>query len=642
MTVKNPIPGSLTPELVDRLAALSGQPPGVAEVALSAMRYGSLTSLMAHGVIEDFDPEDYSGQVIVVTDRGRELIEACAALRGGSGQADEPVPMTQSFGPAIPVPDRLTPELVERLANLAGEPDSVAAIALSALPYDALGSLIGHGIIQEIDLSSDEGHVIVVTDLGREIIAECAAARASEKPSNGKPITNGNGDSSVVFQGLDMTMVLGAVARFEGPAPSFDAVLDHVAAKLQSLPRAWQKLSPPIGPAQFWIDDSTFSLEYHVRQVALPEPGDQAALEHVAETIYSRPLDPNRPLWEVWHVEGLGDGGFAMISKVHAALLEGVTGVDLLTTLYDLTPYDSPRPRGEHAGDRASLVATLGSAALSALVTPVRVMTHPLHTFDQIWSTVGGLGRMALASRHRAPGSPLNVRIGGGRRVAFEGAPFEDVRAVKNAFEVSVNDVVLAVVAGALRSWMESRDLPVDGVELRALTVVGRGADFAGPLEKRIGLGFAPLPVGIADPVERLQRIGGDRQGTAAPAPPGGEPAPSAGGASMNASMPAVLRFISSIALSYNVMITNLPGARLPLYVLGRRLATLHPVGFLASSHALNIGAVSHDGGLYFGLVGDDKVVDDLDVIARSMGAALDELVTLAKERAVSRHVQLA
>ena len=638
------VPSSLADHLIERLAALSGQPEGVAEVALSALRYGSLAALIAHRVIQPVDTEGDTADEIVLTSYGRELIDACAeqlsedgaAARRGAAADDS---HSETFGAPIPDDKRLTTELIERLGALARQPEGVAEVALSAMPYRALAALAAHGIIVEVGVeSADE---IVITNLGRDAIEVCAAEC--------RKATTSNGDSrgGIPFipdfaLTIDTSITLGAVSRFEGPAPRYDDVVTHVEAKLRGVGRSRQKvMSIPgfTGPFQLWVSDPAYDIRYHVRHIAAPQPGDTAALEELAATLFSQRLDRTRPLWEVWFVEGLEDDGFALISKVHPALLEGATGVDLLMTLFDLTSDRTLASEPTSFGPEPGMTAALRDAARTAAR-----LARPSAPVSLVRQTAKGLVRFLNA----APASELNVPTGRNRRVALVSLPLHEVKEVKDRFKdelgTSVNDVVLALVAGALRTWMiESRESDTTGVELRALSVKTRGARDDRPLEGRLDRLVACLPVYEPDPIERLRYV--TESTRAATEENGGanghaeHPPDWISGAqdAARATMLTLASQFSFLSRSFNLIVANVPGSTLPLYVLGRRLQGVHPMPFLPSNHALSISAVSHDGGLYFGLVGDRDALEDVRVIGDGLERALHETVAASRAGASVR-----
>jgi diacylglycerol O-acyltransferase / wax synthase len=408
------------------------------------------------------------------------------------------------------------------------------------------------------------------------------------------------------------------------------------------VPRYRQKLAVPPGGfgRQRWIDDPRFNLEYHVRHTALPRPGDDERLLRLAGRVFSQRLDRTKPLWEMWIVEGLSDGRWALVSKTHHALVDGVSGVDLTTMLFDLQPAADahehadvwvPQPEPSEAELAA---ASLTSAARRTLGLPLRaaaLAAQPASALAQARETLGGLAEVARASMTSAPDTPLNVAISPHRRIAIAPAKLADFKLVKDAFGGTVNDVVLAVVAGALRDWLHSRGLRTEGLEMKACVPVStRAPEHDGSLGNRITQLIAPLPIHLADPVERLHAVSAAMAGI--------KESKQALGAELIAGAqdfapPTILAQSSRMNFStrfYNLLVTNIPGPQFPLYLLGRELEEIFPVAFLAGDRALAVAIMSYNGQMSFGLIGDLDAMADMDVVADGIAHSLRELVRLA------------
>jgi len=441
-------------------------------------------------------------------------------------------------------------------------------------------------------------------------------------------------------------MHVGAVVIIEGPPPPFEELLDGFRSRLHLVPRYRQKLAhPPLDSGRpLWIDDPDFSLEYHVRQTALPRPGSEQQLMRLAARIMSQQLDRTKPLWETWLVEGLEGGRVAMISKTHHALVDGVSGVDLATVMFDLNPVPAdpaeeakgleawtpaPEPSGAEliAGGTAGLV----KGGLELVAGAASALTRPRTALAQAREAAEGLGEIVWAGLNPAPPTPLNVEIGPHRRFAGVRCELADFKAVKNAFGGTVNDVVLAVVSGALRDWLHARGVRTEGVELRALVPVSiRGENEHNQLGNRIAAMRGPLPVYVEDPIARLAvvREGMDNL----------KDSKQAVGAEVMASVqnwapPTILAQAARINFStrlFNLIVTNVPGPQFPLYVRGREMLDVFPVAFLPKGHALAVAIMSYNGGLNFGLLGDFDAMPDLDRFGEGLHASLEELVSLA------------
>jgi WS/DGAT/MGAT family acyltransferase len=452
-------------------------------------------------------------------------------------------------------------------------------------------------------------------------------------------------DASFLAQeGPDSHMHIGAVALFEGPAPDYREFCDHIRGRLHLVPRYRQKLAvPPLETGRpLWVDDPSFNLDYHVRHTALPSPGSEEQLRNLAARIHSQQLDRNKPLWEVWLVQGLQDGRFALIFKTHHALVDGVSGVDLGTVLFDLSPVPQPVlhegepwvPQPEPSAAQLAARGLLGLARtpLDLAARALAAAGRPQETLESAREAVEGIAEVAWAGLNPAPPSPLNVPIGPHRRIAFVRGELEDFKRVKNAFGGTVNDVMLTAVAGGLRRWLQSRGVRVEGMELRGLVPVSiRLAGDEGHLGNRIAAMRGPLPVYIEDPVARLQVVRRAMDGL--------KESKQAVGAEVLSSLeqfapPTILAQASRLNFStrlFNLLVTNVPGPQFPLYVLGRELQDLYPVAFLPRDHALAVAIMSYNGRIDFGLLGDYDALPDLDELADHLEAARDELVEAAR-----------
>ena len=455
-------------------------------------------------------------------------------------------------------------------------------------------------------------------------------------------------DASFLAQeGQNAHMHIGAVMVFEGPPPAFADFADHVRGRLHLVPRYRQKLAvPPLETGRpLWIDDPSFNLEYHLRHTGLPEPGTEDQLRALAARIHSQRLDRTKPLWELWLVQGLQDGRFALISKTHHALVDGVAGMDLATVLFDVEPVPPAVP---HEGEpwipqpepSATSMATRGIKGLVQLPfelagRAIGAATKPTASLHAAREAVEGVAEVAWAGLNPAPETPLNVPIGPHRRFAMVRCELSDFKLVKNAFGGTVNDVVLATVAGALRTWLQSRGVRTEGLELRALVPVSiRASTEHGHMGNRLAVMRGPLPVYIEDPVARLQVV---RQ-----AMDGLKESKQAVGAEVltsvqNLAPPTILAQASRMNFStrlFNLLVTNVPGPQFPLYALGRELQELFPVAFLPNNHALAVAIISYNGGIDFGLLGDYDAMPDLDEFAEFLDDARQELVDAAQATA--------
>jgi len=440
-------------------------------------------------------------------------------------------------------------------------------------------------------------------------------------------------------------MHVGGITIFEGPPPAIADFLDHIRGRLHLVPRYRQKLAvPPLQAGRpMWVDDETFNLEYHLRHTALPEPGTEHQLLRLAARIFSQRLDRSKPLWENWFVEGLEDNRFALISKTHHALVDGIAGVDLATVLFDLSPVPQPIetdgeewvPRREPSPAEivVSGVKDLVGTTAGVAARAVAAVTKPERAAGQVREAAEGLSELVWAGLNPAPDTPLNVEIGPHRRLAVVRADLEDFKTIKRALGGTVNDVVLTVVAGALAKWLHTRGIRTEGLELRGLVPVSiRSEEDKGQLGNRIAAMRGPLPVYISDPVARLRFVKQAMDGI--------KESKQAVGAEVLASVnnfapPTVLAQASRLNFStrlFNLIVTNVPGPQFPLYALGRELQDLFPVAFLPENHALAIAIMSYNGTLNFGLLADYDALPDLDVIERGLEESRDALLRAARQ----------
>ncbi len=449
-------------------------------------------------------------------------------------------------------------------------------------------------------------------------------------------------------------MHVGAVALLEGPPPSRQEFCDHIHSRLHLVPRYRQKLAFPrleMG-RPFWIDDPRFNLDYHVRHTALPPPASLEQLRGLAGRIFSQRLDRSKPLWEIWLVQGIEDfadgeggadpAGFALISKTHHALVDGISGVDIATVLFDLTPASqdtspadghwTPAPEPSEAELMAEgikgLMRTPGRLAGEAL----KLARRPGKTIGWVREAVEGVGEVAAAGLNPAPDVPLNVPIGPHRRVIWLQRELADFKTVKNALGGTVNDVFLAMVAGGLGRWLRTRGMRTAGLELRGLVPVSiRAGDQRHQLGNQLAVLRAPLPMYAEDPIERLRIVREAMEGV--------KESKQALGAEVISGLedfapPTLLALASRLNFStrlFNLIVTNVPGPQFPLYLMGRELREIVPMAFLPENHALAIAAMSYNGKLDVGLLGDYDAMPDIDDLAGLFAESLAELLEAAR-----------
>jgi WS/DGAT/MGAT family acyltransferase len=442
-------------------------------------------------------------------------------------------------------------------------------------------------------------------------------------------------------EGQNTHMHIGGVCVFEGPPPDYDDLCRHISSRLHLVPRYRHKIAEPRLEAgrPLWVDDPTFNIGYHVRHTALPAPGGDEELMALTARIFSQRLDRAKPLWELWLVEQVESDRFALISKVHHSLIDGVAGADLMTVLFDLDPAAralEPEPWIPNREPSSAELVAAGAGGLirtaAELVAGVASLaTHPGDVARRAREALGGVGEIVALTASAPPPTPFNVPIGPYRRMADLKADLAQFKAIKDALGGTVNDVVLAVVGGAIRQWMLDRGEDVEDVTLRVCVPVSvRTEAQKGALGNELTQMIAPLPVGIADPAERLAVVREAMRGL--------KSSRQALGAQAIANLqgfapPTILAQASRMNFSgrfYNVLVTNIPGPQFPLYVLGRRLEAMVPVPFLAGDRGLAVAIMSYDGALNFGLLADYDALPDLEHLADCLHDAIDELSAAA------------
>jgi diacylglycerol O-acyltransferase / wax synthase len=433
-------------------------------------------------------------------------------------------------------------------------------------------------------------------------------------------------------------MHVGGILIFEGPPPLYDDLLEHIRGRLNQVPRFRQRLvTPPFEAGRpLWADDSNFNLRYHLRHTALPAPGGEAQLKRLAGRVFSQQLDRSKPLWEMWLVQGLERDRFSILTKTHHAMVDGISGVDIGTVLFDLEPVPQPAvaeddwtPRPEPTTKQLVMRAAsdVANAPLRLAGRAARAVREPESTARMLADALEGVGEVAGALADPAPDVPLNQPIGPHRRFIWARSELATFKRIKDALGGTVNDVVLAVVTGALRKWLHGRGIRTEGLELRALVPVSiRSEDERGDLGNRIAAMRGPLPVYVEDPVRRLRVVSEQMEGL--------KRSKQALGAEVIARFndfapPTLLAQASRINFStrlFNLIVTNVPGPQIPLYVLGRELEEVFPVAFLPQNHGLAVAIMSYNGRICFGLLADYDSMEDVEVISAGISDSLAEL----------------
>jgi diacylglycerol O-acyltransferase len=429
-------------------------------------------------------------------------------------------------------------------------------------------------------------------------------------------------------------MHVASTSIFEGPPPGIEEFRDHISSRLHLVPRFRQKLRfVPFGQGRpVWVDDPHLNLSYHVRQTALPAPGSEEQLRNLAARIFSQQLDRSKPLWELWLVEGLDGNRFAIIGKSHHALVDGISGVDITTVLFDvekepanppaMPPKWAPRPEPTD-------LKLLGDALRERATSPREIVRGVRAVFRGPRQVLRGFSDTSkmIGAGMAAPSTPFNVEIGPHRRVAFVRSDLSALKRVKDEHGGTVNDVILSVVTGAIGNYLRARGHHTEGLEMRAMVPVSvRAEEERGVLGNRISAMMAPLPIWCEEPVRRLHlitEIMGDLKGSGQAV--GAEIltrivdfAPTTI-ASQAARLQPAQRF-------FNLVVTNVPGPQFPLFVLGREMEAIFPMVPLARRQALCVGIMSYDGKVDFGLIGDYDAMADLDSFALDLEGAVAEI----------------
>jgi diacylglycerol O-acyltransferase len=438
-------------------------------------------------------------------------------------------------------------------------------------------------------------------------------------------------------------MHVGSVAIFERPEQGFDydQLCQLISDRIGAVPRYRQivKWVPAHLANPVWIDDVDFDISYHVRRSALPRPGTDAQLRELVGRLVSRPLDRNRPLWEIYLVEGLANDRAAIVTKTHHAMVDGVAAVDVGTMILDLTP--EPREvetESWHPSAPPSALTLTAEAIVDVVRRPMGVIDTARgavadvgRTARKVTGVAGGLFSAFNTARRLAPASPINVDIGEQRRYGMAKTELDDYKRVRKAYGGTVNDVVLATVAGALREFLLMRGEPVTtSTTLRAMVPVSvRSENQEGQLGNRVSSYFVDLPVGEPNPVIRLHQVSYAMKAHKEAGQSVGADAIIAlsGFAPPNIHATAARLASGMTKRLFNLVVTNVPGPQFPLYAAGARMLEAYPVVPLAKGQAVCVGLTSYDGGVYYGLNADRDAMPDVDVLATCIEEALAVLV---------------
>ncbi|SRR5580765_1432623 len=411
----------------------------------------------------------------------------------------------------------------------------------------------------------------------------------------------------------------------------------------------------PLGLDQpYWVDDENFDIEYHVRELALPRPGSDAQLAEQVARLHARPLDRTRPLWESYLITGLAKKRVAIYTKVHHAAIDGVSGAELMTVLMDLSPEGRPvQPFEPFRPSAAPSRLGLGIQAVARLalrpVQATKLATDALRALPALapalLPVVSGLvgrgssadGEVIKSGPLIAPTTPLNTQITAHRKFAFISLPLDEVKTVKNAFGVSVNDVVMAMCAGALRRWLIARNALPAGPLVAMVPVSIRDESGKGAMGNKVSAMLAVLPTHIEDPAERL--IVASQATKVAKAQQAVIPQGLVDDIS-DFAPPALTARAARVVLSssilsrlppFNVVVSNVPGPNVPVYMGGAKLLAHYPLSVVLDGQGMNFTLIGYLGQLHFGLVAAREVMPDIDDVAKSLRLELDDLLKAAR-----------
>jgi WS/DGAT/MGAT family acyltransferase len=456
-------------------------------------------------------------------------------------------------------------------------------------------------------------------------------------------------DASLLYlEDATTPMHIGGVAIFRRPRAGFDyeRLLGLIEQRLALVPRYRQRVRHVPGhlARPVWTDDTDFDITHHVRLSALPKPGTNEQLAHLVARLMSRPLDHNRPLWELYLVEGLQRNRFALVTKTHHAMIDGIGAIEIGQVILDVSPnaeaddgtlwMPAPQP------SQLRLVTDAVSETVrqpGELVENVRSAVSDLTaTMSKLVNAVSGVASAVRTAVRPAPSSPLNVPITAERRFAVARTTLADLKKVRAAHGGTVNNVVLAVVAGALRSWLMSRgEVVTAGTTVRAMAPLSVRDEVttntpAGLAGGKVSAYLVDLPVGEPSPVVRLQHVAHAMRARFE----AGQPVAADALVRLGGFAPPTLHAMGARAASafsqriFNILVTNVPGPQVSLYAAGAKMLEMFPVVPLARNQAVSIGVTSYDGGVYFGLNADRAAMPDVDILARMVEESVEELLT--------------
>jgi diacylglycerol O-acyltransferase / wax synthase len=428
----------------------------------------------------------------------------------------------------------------------------------------------------------------------------------------------------------------------QGGTITYEDIVANLADRIRYAPKfTWKLKTMPLGfDRPIWVDDPEFDVRWHVRRIAVPSPGGAKEIGEVAGSIMSTQLDRRRPLWELWHIEGLAGGMIAILMKYHHCLLDGVAGASLATALLDLEPdatapmVSLPSPEESHAGTAPSDLNLLAHSVLNEFRRPVQVAKYMTAMAGR---GVTALNRIRTDEENRAilraPTTPFNATIGPRRNLAFASVAMEDVLALKTVHDVKVNDVLLAVTADALRRYLIMHDALPEAPLVTAVPVSTRSEGDAS-MDNQITNMFVSLATDIDDPIERLQAIKRSTQSAKAMTKAiGAREIQSLGEVASPLVLSTAIRAVYSTQLmsrapvQINTLVSNVPGPPVPLYMCGGKVVAVFPSSVILEGMGLNVTIFSYMDRFDFGVQVDPDLVPDVWIIAEQVAASLAALM---------------
>ena len=420
----------------------------------------------------------------------------------------------------------------------------------------------------------------------------------------------------------------------------FEKILNNYEWSFDSVPRYRQRLIRiPLFDHPIWVDDENFNVRYHVRQIALPQPADERVLKRVCGYLLELPLDIDKPPWEVWVVDGLQNDQFALVTKIHHCMADGISGVNLIQTLLGRRPFEqkgSPKPWAPRpAPQRTELVATELVRRFQAPFELLAPLRRPNEALQDARDVIQGLMEASKLGWRAASKTPFNPEsVGPHRRFDWTDISMREIKDVRSGLGGTINDVVLTTAAGSFGQYLREHRTPTEDIDFRTLIPVSVRKDKETELGNQVAMIMAQLPVGERDPAERLRRVTETMQAL--------KHSKQALGVSWLEGLADRIggRFFAQLSRSatrnrpFNVVVTNVPGPRMPLYFLGSQMQAIYPMMPLFPNQALALAVLSYNGKVYWGFNSDWDALPDVHNVVEGIGEQFDELHSAARANA--------